>query len=269
MPAWARQALDRIIQGKATPLDALHGRPELLMVRAGLPPDPWQTSVLRTQADRLLMLCSRQCGKSQVAAAVALHTALTLPGSLTLLLSPTLRQSGELFRDKVMRLYHAAGRPLPADRETALELHLGNGSRIVSLPGDEGSIRGFSGVALLVIDEAARVPDALYYSVRPMLAVSRGRLICLSSPYGRRGWFYDAWTGPNRWERVKVTAEECPRISREFLADERTNLGPRWYSQEYCCTFEATLDQAFPAEAIEAAFVERVEPLHFPEDEPR
>jgi hypothetical protein len=34
----------------------------------------------------------------------------------------------------VLRLYDALGRPVPARRETALELGLTNGSRIVSLP---------------------------------------------------------------------------------------------------------------------------------------
>ena len=65
------------------------------------------------------------------------------------------------------------------------------GSRIISLPGDEKNIRGYSGVTLLVIYEAARVSDVLYRSVRPMLAVSKGRLVCLSTPFGKRGWFLD------------------------------------------------------------------------------
>src|SRR5207244_4416310 len=119
-----------------------------------------------------------------------------------------------------------------------LRLELANGSRIVSLPGDEATVRGFSGVALLVIDEAARVNDALYYSVRPMLAVSQGRLVSLSTPFGKRGWFHDEWFGEGDWERVKITAEECPRIPATFLAEERRALGERWYKQEYLCSFE-------------------------------
>jgi hypothetical protein len=78
--------------------------------------------------------------------------------------------------------------------ESALRLELRNGSRIVSLPGDETTVRGYSGVRLLVVDEAARVPDDLYFSIRPMLAVSGGRLVCLSTPFGKRGFFYEAWT---------------------------------------------------------------------------
>jgi hypothetical protein len=85
----------------------------------------------------------------------------------------------------------------------------------------------------LVIDEASRVSDGLYYAVRPMLAVSRGRLVALSTPFGRRGWFFEEWESGARWERHKITAEECPRITSEFLKEEEASLGPRWYKQEY------------------------------------
>jgi hypothetical protein len=55
---------------------------------------------------------------------------------------------------------------IPTEQESALRLELTNGSRIVSLPGKEKTVRGFSGAKLLVIDEAPRVADSLYYSVR-------------------------------------------------------------------------------------------------------
>src|SRR5438874_785567 len=133
LPAWARQALDRILSGRPTPLDRLWADPGGLMARAGTPPYPWQAGVLLSPARRLLLLCSRQSGKSLVAAALALLTALLQPGSLTLLLSPTLRQSGELFRDNVLRLYAAVSALMPSTQETALQLTLANGSRIISL----------------------------------------------------------------------------------------------------------------------------------------
>jgi hypothetical protein len=209
----------------------------------------------------LLLLCSRQAGKSLTAAALAVQTALLMPGSLTLLLSPSERQSGELFRDKVERLYNGLGRPVGTTAKTALTMTLANGSRVVSLPGAEGTIRGYSGVALLVIDEAARVPDPLYYAVRPMLAVSKGRLVCLSTPFGKRGWFFEEWIGNSPWERVRITADQCPRIPAAFLAEERLALGDRWYRQEYECSFEDTVDAVFAHADIHAALSDDVEPL--------
>ena len=207
------------------------------------------------------MLITRQGGKSLTAAAIAVREALLRPPALVLLLSPTLRQSGELFRDKVKRLYHGLGWPVPAAQETQLTMELANGSRIVSLPGEEETIRGYSGVRLLVVDEAARVPDALYYSIRPMLAVSRGRLVALSTPFGKRGWFFETWEGREPWERVKITADQCPRIGAEFLIREEQALGPRWYRQEYFCSFEETIDQVFSQADIQAALADEVRPL--------
>src|SRR5262249_8746970 len=159
---------------------------------------------------------------------------------------------------KVLDLFNALGRPLRVTAESALRLELANGSRVVALPGDEQNIRGYSGVSLLVIDEAARVPDELYYAVRPMLAVSQGRLVALSTPFAKAGWFYEAWTGAGDWERISIRATECPRIRAEFLAEERQDLGPRWYRQEYECSFEGARDAVFAWEDIQAALADDV-----------
>jgi len=195
-----------------------------------------------------------------VAAALALGTALREPGSLTLVLSPSLRQSQESFR-RVLDLYRTLQTPRPTQAESALRLELSNGSRIVSLPGTESTVRGYSNVRLLVIDEAARVPDELYYSVRPMLAVSHGRLLALSTPFGKRGWFYQEYTQGEGWERVKITAYDCPRISKEFLEEERRTLPPLFFQSEYMCEFVDTIDQVFAAEFVHAAISAEVQPL--------
>src|SRR5215813_12014128 len=186
--------------------------PALILEARGLTPDPWQRALLLSQDRQLLLCCSRQSGKSTVVSALALHTALFTPGSLVLLLSPSQRQSAEIFR-KVLEADNALGHPIPAVYRTQLRLELGNGSRVLCLPGREETIRSFGGVDLLVLDEAARIRDELYRSVRPMLAVSQGRLIALSTPFGRRGWFYHEWAGSGPWRRFRVTWRDCPRIT--------------------------------------------------------
>ena len=225
---------------------------------AGLEPNPWQAALLRSPAPRTLVNCCRQSGKSTTAATLAVHTTVYEPGALVLLLSPTLRQSGELFK-KALATYRALGRPVPAESETALSLTLENGSRIVSLPGAEQTIRGYSGVRLLVVDEAAWVKNDTYRAVRPMLAVSGGQLALLSTPHGTRGFFYDAWRERHRWDYYEVPADECPRIPREFLEEERRELGDWWYSQEYGCAFLDAETAAFRKADIERAFSEEVE----------
>jgi hypothetical protein len=212
----------------------------------GLEPDPWQRDVLRSPAPYTLLCCSRQSGKSTTLAALALHTALVYPDALILLLSPSLRQSTELFR-KVRSAWLALERPLPAESASQTRLELANGARIVSLPGREATLRSFSGPRLVIIDEAARVPDDLYRSVRPMLAVSRGRMVALSTPFGQRGFFWREWAhGGDVWKRVRVTWRECPRIDAAFIAQERQALGESWVRQEYVCSFEALEGLVFP-----------------------
>lgn len=243
----------------ATALD-----PVLLARRCAIEPDPWQCGVLRSPAPRLLLNCCRQSGKSTVTAILATHTALYQPGSLTLLLSPSERQSKELFR-KVTAAYGAAGKSVPSNSETTLWLELEHGSRIVALPGKEGTIRGFSGVDLLVIDEASRVADDLYRAIRPMLAVSGGRLIAVSTPFGKRGWWFEAWTaGGADWERVEIPATQCRRISAAFLAEERRTLGEWWVAQEYECRFMETVDQMYTHEQIQGMLADAPLPLELP-----
>ena len=94
-----------------------------------------------------------------------------------------------------------------------------------------------------------------------MLAVSRGRLVCLSSAYAKAGWFYETWTGDEAWHRVKITADQCPRITPEFLAEEQQALGARWFNMEYMGEFGELVDAVFSMADIEAAMRDDVQPL--------
>jgi terminase large subunit-like protein len=228
--------------------------------KLGIVPDGWQEDFLRSSADRVLLNCSRQSGKSTMSAMIALHRALYHPGSLVLCLAPALRQSQELF-GKVAGFYRDLGRPVAPQGERKLSLELENGSRIITLPGSEKTIRGFSGATLLLVDEASRVDDGLYYAIRPMLAVSGGRLMMLSTPAGRRGVFHEEWTNGEGWERYEIPAEEVPRIPPGFLAEERAALPAFIYEQEYCCRFIETEDQLFGYDLVASSITDEVAPL--------
>ncbi len=226
--------------------------PTAVARRAGITPDPWQAKALRSTARQQLWLCSRQAGKSMTAAILAVHTAAYTSGATVLLVSPSQRQSGELMH-AVKGLIRYLDRP-PQEAET--KITLGNGSRIFALPGNESTIRGYS-ADLIVIDEAAQVTEETYAAVRPMLAVTNGRLIALTTPHGARGWFYEAWRDGTGWERTRVPASEVPRISRAFLDDELASLGPRMFRQEYELAFTEATGSLFTAEQIERMFDDR------------
>lgn len=234
--------------------------PAEFAAECGIAPDDWQADALRSQHRKLILNCSRQSGKSTIAACLALHVAIYEPPSLVLLVSPSQRQSIELFR-RVEELYRALPAAPEIAQASALKMEFRSGSRIVALPGNEATIRGYSGAGCVIVDEASRVPDELAGAVRPMLATTNGRLIALSTPFGRRGWWHEAWEHGSGWHRVKVTAEECPRISAEFLADEEKELGEWIFRQEYRCEFVDTAEQLFSGAIIAAAVSDDVRPL--------
>lgn len=233
--------------------------PASIMADAGMAADGWQRDVLNSDARRMLLLCSRQSGKSTTCAALAVNQAIYDPG-LVLLIAPAQRQSAELFR-KVNEVYRALPNVPKVVQESAMRMELSNGSRIIALPGTEGTIRGYSGAKTVIVDEASRVEDALFAAVRPMLATTNGRFVALTTPYGKRGWFYEAWAFGEGWERTQVTAHDCPRIDPAWLAEEKRLIGDWQFRQEYLCEFVDTDEQFFSSELIEAAITNEVEPL--------
>ena len=90
-------------------------------------------------------------------------------------------------------------------------------------------LRGLSlrhdGPAVLIVDEASRVRDELWATISPMLAAApAAQQILLSTPAGANGEFHRAWSSGEDWERVQITADQCPRISAAHLAAERIRL---------------------------------------------
>ena len=234
--------------------------PCMLMHDAGLTPDDWQARLLRERPKRVLCCCSRQSGKTEVAITLAEWTALFESGSLTLIVSPSQRQSGEVFRR--LMLLHSALKDVPRlVAESALRAEYANGSRVVALPGSERTTRGYAGARLVILDEASRVEDSLLASLRPTMATVDGRLLALSTPAGQRGWFHKSWTEGEDWHRIRVPASESPRLSKEFLDEELRELGPTMYEQEYELAFLSDSEALFNYAIIAAAFTADVQPL--------
>jgi hypothetical protein len=144
-------------------------------------------------------------------------------------------------------------------------LELENGSRVLALPGrTDATLRGYSAPRLVICDEAARQPEELLYALRPMLAVHpRAQLVLLSTPWGRRGTFFETWTAPDdSWERVgPIRGADCERIPPRFLAAERASLPPWVFASEWDCSFTDNELSAFDSELIENALDPTVTPL--------
>ncbi len=245
-----------------SPPPASSGAAEWVRQALGFPADTLQASVLDTQCKRGVLNCSRQWGKSTVTAAKAVHHAFHRAASLTLVVSPSARQSAEFLRKTAAFARKLGIRP-KGDGDNQISLAFPNQSRIVGLPATEATNRGFSAVSLLLVDEAARVSDHLYMSLRPMLAVSAGSLWLMSTPFGKQGFFYETWAhGGPEWVRIRAPATDCPRILPAFLEEERATMGERCFRQEYLCEFEDSVSGVFQRDLLDAAITPEVLPLH-------
>ena len=260
--AWARTVsvedrfYPRSVQTEVATGDIVWFARELL----GFHPDSRQEELLRCDAKQGILNCSRQWGKSTVAAIKAVHRAHAVAKSLVVVACPTERQSAE-FVLKARGFVDKLGVRVRGDGHNRASLRLPNGSRIVGLPGKEANIRGLSAVNLLIIDEASRVPDELYKALRPMLTVANGDLWLLSTPWGKQGFFHENWEyGGDLWARFKVPATECLRIPADRLEMERAQLGDAWFRQEYLCEFTATESQMFDTDLVRAAVEEDGQP---------
>jgi hypothetical protein len=228
--------------------------------RLGFEPDGRQVELLRSTAKQIILCMGRQVGKSTIVAALALHTAIYKPGSLILVIAPSQRQSRELFI-KIHGFLQKLEPPETLEEETKLSLMMSNGSRVVVLPGDGRTIRGYSAPALVLMDEAAFIADDVFDATIPMLAAApEGRIILMSTPYTSTGFFYTLWHNADGWERVEFRTADCPRVGKEWLQARRRE-DPLRYAREYECQFGAADDALFTAEMLDRCVVTNFEPI--------
>ena len=97
---------------------------------------------------------------------------------------------------------------------------------------------------------------SIWAAVSPMRAAapSAGMMV-ISTPAGPVGEVYRLWVeGGDDWTRVRVRAEDCPRIEASFLKAERARLGDALFRQEYEAEFVAATRGVFDAAALAQMF---------------
>lgn len=198
----------------------------------GVAPLTWQVPYL-WEVRNAVILKGRQVGASTCAAALAIRIIRSQPKKLAAIVSPSMKQSTEV-KLRAKNGLEALGERLVIDSQTTVGLD--NGSRILSLPGSAKSVRGWT-ADLLVIDEAAFLDPDTFLAARATVATG-GRVIVQSTPAGPFGHFYDLFNSNDpTWAQFRVSSEDVPTISPEFLAAERATLGEDEYAQEYLGRF--------------------------------
>lgn len=262
---------------------------ERLWEKEGYKPYPWEVEALDPDCRRMIILSCRQAGKSTITAVKTLCKAKTLSEALNLVTAPTQDQSKELV--KKMNGFRHRDPELPQlVHDGAFEMEFANGSRIVALPGSERSVRGYTAPKTIIIDEASQVTEDLVMAIRPMMVGADTELILLSTPRGKRGYFYRQWTHGKHWKKILVRiaydledgklvpampekkfhelmlekgihAYYSPRHDLEHLEQELESMDEVWFRQEYLCEFIDTMVSYFPLDLIEKAMDDSVEPL--------
>lgn len=238
-------------------------KPILFAQGCGIDPDPWQRKVLESKAQNLIMLSSRQSGKSCCAALVALHTCLYNPRTTVVIASASQRQAKLLLRKHILVYYRRLKDP-PVDLKSATQENciFDNDSEVYSLPADPDTIRGVPSVHIAIIDEAARTKDVLFNAITPMLAATNGRMIALTTPAGKRGWLFREFNSTDHgWEKHVATYVDCPRYSTEFIERERQRMGDTVFAQEYMSSFNENVYAVYTYDEIHRAVRSDYEPL--------
>ena len=242
-------------------------------------PDEKQIAFLDSEALDLLVLMSRQVGKSETAAVGVSHFAMHHENSLTLLTSATQRQAGIMQARTQAHLRVATGelaewqRGQEYDveeedyfgnvhlvRSAVMSLALSNGAQVVAIPPSPDSARGYS-PNLIVIDEAARTKPSLWHAISPMRAARPVRLIAMTTAWAMSGWFFDLWTSDPDVQRIEYQAKDCPRITKEFLAKEQRRLPENVYRAEYENVWFPQAGRIFTPESIANMFTDEVSPM--------
>jgi hypothetical protein len=238
-------------------------------------PFHWQHQLLTCRSDTLL-LCARQSGKSQGTGGLVAHKAKYIAKSLQIVIAPSQTQSKETMLKIADCMAEDPDYPRITGSDSVFEKGLANKSRVVGLPGSERSVRGYSGPLTLFFDEASRVQDATYFAATPMQVDTPGAVIvAATTPFGKRGWFYKAWTEEPWWTKILVKprytldkddnliedmpeeefhamwlekgihAYYSPRHDYEFLYKKLQSEGPYSFRQEYLCEFMEPEDAFF------------------------
>jgi hypothetical protein len=227
--------------------------------------DQWQQEVLEATGN-LCIRAGRQTGKSFIIAVKAGQYAATHKKKSVMVISATERQAYLLF-SRILAYLHDNHRSLikgGKDRPTKTEIKLLNGSVLRCLPtGMDGlGIRGYT-VDLLIADEAAFIPPAVWQAVTPMLTTTGGHLILLSTPFGKNDFFYNSYFHDDSFKTWHVSSEEValgrdePQRSNMLKDQERARrmMSKRAYTQEYLAEFVDGLMQFFPDDLIRKCMI--------------
>ncbi len=211
-----------------------------------------------TCSKKIVVIASaRQIGKSTACAVKAIHTAFSKK-SKVLVVSPSLRQSGLMFatiRQMIGESFYLRASLID---DTKTYIKLSNGSELWCLPDSPAQIRGFSGVSVVIIDEANFCSQELLRAVQySLLTVKDSQLFMISSPWATEHWFYRYYQDGQTHRDTNVasfhyTYESSPLIEKAYIERLKDKITEEEYKTEILGEWISDEDAYFDYELIES-----------------
>jgi hypothetical protein len=227
----------------------IHNKEEFIKEHLNIQLDKWQKRLLEADGKNIVIRSGRQVGKSFTVSLKTCIYALENGNKTILVVAASQRQSSLLF-EKIISFFMEYFPDMIKDDPTKTRLFLTNDTKIYCVPaGRTGyAIRGFT-IDLLIADEAAFISESVWVAVVPMLATTGGKMILLSTPWGKGGYFYNAF-GDSDFVQFHINSEDCPRIPPEFLRKEKARMTKLQYAQEYLGEFVEEYTQLINTQLI-------------------
>jgi len=206
----------------------------------------YQKEFLLDESTYRIVNKARQLGFSWIIAAEAVFEVLTIPNHTILIVS-----TGESSAKRVLaycyKLFRGVKFAVEFSKETQEEIGLPNGSRIISLPNNPNTVRGFNAGRVYIDESAHFLKDReIFQAIQP--SISRGGRMTLSStPKGRANIFYEKWTDDDEYSHHEVPYTACPDARyQKQVKKMRKTMYEMDFKQEYCCKFMSDEMAMFP-----------------------
>jgi len=111
---------------------------------------------------------------------------------------------------------------------------------------------------MLIVDEAARVQDALVEAAQPILLrhMKKARFFMLSTAWAKSGVFHRIWSegDPKDWIKIEATIEQCGHLTPADIERERRSMPAAVFAREYLNQFDSLETRFFNPESINRMF---------------
>jgi phage terminase large subunit len=254
-----------------------YDRDPVLFVREvfGVEPDDWQIELMREVAKgtrRIAVRSGHGVGKSTVLAWVIVWHILTRFPQKTLATAPTSTQLFDALAAET-KSWVAQLPPLLRDRLHVTEDRIA----LIASPADsfvsfatsraetpEALAGKHSKNMLLIGDEGSGIPEEVYEAAAGSMSGDDATTILAGNPVRGSGYFYDCFhAAKSLWYTIKVSCEDCSRVSKDFIDQMRTTYGEKSNAFRVRVLGEFPLsddDTVIPRELVDAAYERDVEP---------